>query len=186
MSCVMFPIVVLMVSHVGLTSNAFEVTMKLQTFLFQMAVTSCISVQYLWKYGFAKSSDNLYAPCTCAHTSSCDYYRADIHIIVFERVYFLWSFMWLGAWGTVWLLSARRLNNSVLDHCHYILAPFQDVSWFFLHLSSHNPLIVVFFRALCTHVVACLKHVACLLLPLWVPHLPLVYTGPHFFFPASS
>ena len=29
-----------------------------------MVVTSCISVQYLWKYGFAKSSDNLYAPCT--------------------------------------------------------------------------------------------------------------------------
>jgi len=24
---------------------------------------SCISVQYLWKYGFAKSSDNLYSPC---------------------------------------------------------------------------------------------------------------------------
>jgi len=37
--------------------------MKLQTFLFQMVVTSCISVQYLWKYAFAKSSDNLYAPC---------------------------------------------------------------------------------------------------------------------------
>ena len=34
-----------------------------KTFLFQMVVTSCISVQYLWKYGFAKSSDNLYAPC---------------------------------------------------------------------------------------------------------------------------
>jgi len=52
------------VSHMGRTSNAFKVTMKLQTFLFQMVVTSCISVQYLWKYGFAKSSDNLYAPCT--------------------------------------------------------------------------------------------------------------------------
>ena len=37
--------------------------MKLQTFLFQMVVTSCIYVQYLWKYGFAKSSDILYAPC---------------------------------------------------------------------------------------------------------------------------
>jgi len=24
---------------------------------------SCISVPYLWKYGFAKSSDNLYALC---------------------------------------------------------------------------------------------------------------------------
>ena len=35
------------VSHVGRTSNAFEVTMKLQTFLSQMVVTSCISVQYL-------------------------------------------------------------------------------------------------------------------------------------------
>ena len=45
------------------TSNTFKVTMKLQTFLSQMAVTSCISVQYLWKYGFAKSSNNLYAPC---------------------------------------------------------------------------------------------------------------------------
>jgi len=51
------------VSRVGRTSNAFKVTMKLQTFLFQMVVTSCISVQYLWKCGFAKSSDNLYAPC---------------------------------------------------------------------------------------------------------------------------
>ena len=29
-------------SHVGRTSNAFKVTMKLQTFLFQMVVTSCI------------------------------------------------------------------------------------------------------------------------------------------------
>ena len=46
----------------GRTSNAFKVTMKLQTFVFQMEVTSYISVQYLWKYGFAKSSDNLYAP----------------------------------------------------------------------------------------------------------------------------
>jgi hypothetical protein len=52
------------VSHVGRTSNAFKVTMKLQTFLFQMVVTLCISVQYLWKYGFAKSYENLYAPCT--------------------------------------------------------------------------------------------------------------------------
>jgi hypothetical protein len=51
------------VSHVGRTSNAFKVTIKLQTFLFQMAVTSCISVQYVWKYGFAKYSHNLYAPC---------------------------------------------------------------------------------------------------------------------------
>jgi len=54
------------VSHVGRTSNVFKVTMKVQTFLFQMVVTSCISVQYLWKYGFAKSSDNLYAPCISA------------------------------------------------------------------------------------------------------------------------
>ena len=51
------------VSHVGRTMNAFKVTMKLQTFLFQMVVTSCIYVHYLWKYGFAQSSDNLYAPC---------------------------------------------------------------------------------------------------------------------------
>ena len=54
------------VSHVGRTSNAFKVTMKLQTFIFQMVATSCISVQYLWKYGFAKSSGNLYAPCILA------------------------------------------------------------------------------------------------------------------------
>ena len=51
------------VSQMGRTSNAFKVTMKLQTFLFQMVVTSCISARYLWKYGFAKSSDNLYALC---------------------------------------------------------------------------------------------------------------------------
>ena len=51
------------VSHVGRTSSAVKVTMKLQTFLFQMAVTSCIYVQNLWKYGLAKSSDNLYTPC---------------------------------------------------------------------------------------------------------------------------
>jgi len=31
----------------GRTSNAFNVTLKLQTFLFQMVATSCISVQYL-------------------------------------------------------------------------------------------------------------------------------------------
>jgi len=54
------------VSHEGCTSNAFKVTMKLQTFLFQMVVTSCNSVQYLWKYGFAKFSDNSYAPCISA------------------------------------------------------------------------------------------------------------------------
>ena len=35
------------VSHVVRTSEAFEVTMKLQTFLFQMVVTSYISIQYL-------------------------------------------------------------------------------------------------------------------------------------------
>jgi hypothetical protein len=53
------------VSQVGRTSNVrvFKVIMKLETFLFQMVVTSCISVQYLWKYGFAKYSDNSYAPC---------------------------------------------------------------------------------------------------------------------------
>ena len=52
------------VSHVGRTSNAVKVTMKLQIFLFQMVVRACICVQYLWKYGLAKSSDNLYARCT--------------------------------------------------------------------------------------------------------------------------
>jgi hypothetical protein len=53
------------VSHVGRTLNAFKVTVKLQTFLFQMVVTTCISVQCLRKYGFEKSSDNynLYATC---------------------------------------------------------------------------------------------------------------------------
>ena len=58
------------VSHVGRTSNAFKVSMKLQTFLFQMVVTSCISVQYLWKYGFVKSSDNLYKPCMLWYESA--------------------------------------------------------------------------------------------------------------------
>jgi len=56
------------VSHVGRTSNAFKVTTKLETFLFEMVVTSCISVQYVWKYGFAKSSDNLYASCVIRWT----------------------------------------------------------------------------------------------------------------------
>jgi len=60
------------VSHEGRTSNAFKIAMKLQTFLFQMVVTSCISVQYLWKYGFAKSSDNLYAPCTSSCFNHCN------------------------------------------------------------------------------------------------------------------
>jgi hypothetical protein len=41
----------------------FKVTMKLQTFLFKMVVTSCISVQYLRKYGVAKYSDYLYTTC---------------------------------------------------------------------------------------------------------------------------
>ena len=54
------------VSHVGRTSNAFKVITKLQTFLFQMVVTSYNYVKYLWKYGLAKSSDNLYAPCTAS------------------------------------------------------------------------------------------------------------------------
>jgi hypothetical protein len=36
--------------------------MKLQTFLIQMVATSCIFVQYLWKYGFAKYSVNLSSP----------------------------------------------------------------------------------------------------------------------------
>ena len=58
------------VSHVGRTSNAFKVTMKLQTFFFQIVVTSCIYVQYLWKYGFAKSSDNLYTPCIIGLSAS--------------------------------------------------------------------------------------------------------------------
>ena len=60
-------------SHMGRTSNVFKVTMKLQTFLFQMVVTSCISVQYLWKYGFAKSPDNLYAPCIYKQNVPCHY-----------------------------------------------------------------------------------------------------------------
>jgi hypothetical protein len=47
--------------------------MKLQTFLFQMVVTSCMSVQYLWRYGFAKYSDNLYAPCTYTKIHRYDY-----------------------------------------------------------------------------------------------------------------
>jgi hypothetical protein len=38
--------------------------MKLQMFIFLMVVTSCISVQFLWKYGFGKSPDNLHAPCS--------------------------------------------------------------------------------------------------------------------------
>ena len=57
------------VSHVGRTLNAFKVTMKLQTVLFRMVVTSCIYVQYLLKYGFAKSSYNLYAPYTCIYNN---------------------------------------------------------------------------------------------------------------------
>ena len=40
------------VSHVGRTSNVVKVTMKLQTFLFQMVVTACIYVQYLRIYVF--------------------------------------------------------------------------------------------------------------------------------------
>jgi hypothetical protein len=56
------------VSHLGRTSNVFNVTMKLQTFFFQMVVTSCISVQYLWKYGFVKYSDNWYPLCISTHT----------------------------------------------------------------------------------------------------------------------
>jgi hypothetical protein len=30
---------------------------------FQTVLTSCVCAQYLWKYDFAKSSDNLYASC---------------------------------------------------------------------------------------------------------------------------
>jgi len=34
---------------------------------------------------------------------------------------------WVGTCDTVQLLSVSRLDNSVLDHCHYMLAPFQDM-----------------------------------------------------------
>jgi hypothetical protein len=47
----------------GAHIECIKVSKKLQTFLFQMVVPSCISVQYLWKHGFTKSSDNLYASC---------------------------------------------------------------------------------------------------------------------------
>jgi hypothetical protein len=60
-------------SHVGCTSNAFKVTVTLQTFLFKMVVTSYISVHCLCKYGFAKTSNNLYASCIldlCRHLYS--------------------------------------------------------------------------------------------------------------------
>jgi hypothetical protein len=46
-------------------------------------IVSCISVQYLWKYGFAKYSDNLYA--ACIHTPFSEYvHRAfwiNVHLI---------------------------------------------------------------------------------------------------------
>jgi hypothetical protein len=61
--------------------------MKLQTFLFQMVVTSCISVQYLRKYCFANSSDNLYSPCITA-TACCN--AADqllLLVLIFKDIY---------------------------------------------------------------------------------------------------
>ena len=80
------------VSNVGRTSNAFKVTMKLQTFLFQMLVTSRISVQYLWKYGFAKSSDNLDAPCiVVSDWNKCIIFFQSANILILFRA--LWSEM---------------------------------------------------------------------------------------------
>jgi hypothetical protein len=56
------------VSHVERTSNAFKVTMKLQ----------------LWKYGFAKYSDNLYAPCIVSNSA---FLRQASCLIVNVRLY---------------------------------------------------------------------------------------------------
>jgi hypothetical protein len=46
-------------SHMQRTSNAFKVTIKLHTFIFQMVSRICENMV------FAKYSDNLYAPCIC-------------------------------------------------------------------------------------------------------------------------
>lgn len=49
--------------HVGCTPNAFKVTMKLQIFLFQTVLISCISVLCSLKNGLTKLTINLCTPC---------------------------------------------------------------------------------------------------------------------------
>ena len=97
------------VSHVGRTSNAFKVTMELQTFLFQMVVTSCIYVQYLWKYGFAKFSDNLYALCIYIYIYVCVCVCVYIYkwlsgiafLYIFSRIF----------WGKAFKIRACEIPN---------------------------------------------------------------------------
>ena len=87
------------VSHEGRPSIAFKVSMKLQTFLFQMIVTSCISVQYLWKYGFT-NSDNLYSSCIfyfyyCNHLTLVLQLIYHIHfprvVLIMKLKFFVWK-----------------------------------------------------------------------------------------------
>ena len=74
---------------------------KLQTFLFQMVVTSYIYVQHMWKYGFAKSSDNLYAPC--------------IMMPVVLYGYETWGCLRTGYWGRDEVTGEyRKLHNEEL------------------------------------------------------------------------
>jgi hypothetical protein len=40
----------------------------------KLQVTACTCVQDLWKYGFSKSSDNLYTSCILQQRSKCWYY----------------------------------------------------------------------------------------------------------------
>jgi hypothetical protein len=44
-------------------SQSQEICVESQSTVEDTGVTSCISVQYSWKCGFAKYSDNLYTPC---------------------------------------------------------------------------------------------------------------------------
>ena len=122
------------VSHVGCTSNAFKVTMKLQTFLFQMVVTSCISVQYLWKYGFVKSSDNVYAPRilenTRVYVKTDNLYRVSTTYLSVSA-----SFTWAGSLEARVLgyingesVSTNSLSKGISPSSSILRTPLSDLS----------------------------------------------------------
>ena len=126
------------VSHVWRTSNAFKVTMKLQTSLFQMVVTSCISVQYLWKHGFAKSSGNLYAPCTVSHfTARTGHpkYHAATHRCVLTVVYLRNE---IHIAGTSWQSSEVTESKSTYFNCVDFI-DWTDVFWLILRRPQVSP-----------------------------------------------
>jgi hypothetical protein len=113
--------------------------MKLKTFLFYMVVTSCISVQYLWKYGFAKSYDNLYALCIkplqqrgreeCPKMHRHDLILIKIPLVLKMPRDWAWSGMlWRrkvrrGIWNVYLIRNVKRLKGAHKQYLYKLALP---------------------------------------------------------------